>query len=65
MDYRKFISLSKDQIESEIDKADNKLHELRCTRAYTHSPSRDAQEKRLQKKIECLYEALRYKQQRR
>ena len=61
MTYKEFIFLSKDQIKFEIDEASNRLHELRCTRKYFSSPHRDAQEKQLKEKIECLYQALQYK----
>ena len=56
-----FIFLSRSEILFEIEEASNRLQELRSTRKYFFSPHRDAQEKQLKEKIECLYQALQYK----
>jgi hypothetical protein len=61
MTYKEFIFLSKDQIKIELDETNNRLYELICTRKYFFSPHRDAQEKQLKEKIECLIQALQYK----
>jgi hypothetical protein len=53
--YRKFIHLTRDQIEDAIDKTDLQLHDARCNQA------NERRIQRLQDKINALYEALKYK----
>ena len=53
--YRKYIHLTRDQIEDAIDKTDLQLHNARCNQANENKIQR------LQTKINALYEALRYK----
>lgn len=66
MDYRKFIHYSTEKIEQLIDTADEQIHRLKSI-----TPTEDNKQyikEQLEKKyrrINGLYEALRYKQQRR
>jgi hypothetical protein len=53
--YRKYIHLTRVQIEDAIDKADLQLHDARC------NPANERSLQRLETKIKALYEALRYK----
>ena len=59
--YRKYIHLTRDQIEDAIDAADNRIHEIKCTQQYYHAPAIERRIEQLQTKINALYEALRYK----
>ena len=53
--YRKYIHLTRAQLEDAIDKTDLQLHNARCNQATQQRIER------LETKINALYEALRYK----
>ena len=53
--YRKYIHLTRAQLEDAIDKTDLQLHNARCNQATQQRIDR------LETKINALYEALRYK----
>jgi len=57
----KYTHLTHDQIEDLIDKADNRIHEIKCTQQYYHAPDIERRIQRLETKITELYKALESK----
>jgi hypothetical protein len=59
--YRKYIHLTRVQIEDAIDAADNRIHEIKCTQQYYHAPAIERRIQLLEAKITELYKALETK----